>query len=136
MPQNGGNNGVIEYRRRLVSSLLTRQPNIRQREIQRHLETKVINPDIGSDYSLGTINNDIQVIKAAWMEKAGRDYGEWVADEIGGLDEVEAAAWQKGKLDIVLRCKERRAKLLGLDAPAKHEVSGPDGDPILIKLDR
>ncbi len=33
----------------------------------------------------------------------------------------------------VLTCIDRRCKLLGLDAPEKREVSGPDGGPIQIR---
>ena len=35
-------------------------------------------------------------------------------------------------LDRVLRLLEREAKLLGLDAPAKQEISGPDSGPMQI----
>jgi hypothetical protein len=34
--------------------------------------------------------------------------------------------------DSILRIMERRAKLLGLDAPAKAEISGADGGPIEV----
>ncbi|MEM9598625.1 MAG: hypothetical protein AAGD06_30445, partial [Acidobacteriota bacterium] len=37
-------------------------------------------------------------------------------------------------VDRLLKIAERRAKLLGLDAPKKHkaEVSGPDGGPVPV----
>lgn len=35
-------------------------------------------------------------------------------------------------LDRLMRIEERRAKLLGLDAPTKQEVSGPEGAPIPV----
>lgn len=37
----------------------------------------------------------------------------------------------KKAADIVLKAAERRAKLLGLDAPTKSEVSGKDGQPLI-----
>jgi transcriptional regulator with XRE-family HTH domain len=36
-------------------------------------------------------------------------------------------------LDGVLKCIERRCKLLGLDAPARNEHSGKDGGPIVVE---
>lgn len=35
-------------------------------------------------------------------------------------------------LQVALDCQDRRAKLLGLDAPAKYEAAGPNGGPIPI----
>lgn len=34
----------------------------------------------------------------------------------------------------LVRIEERRAKLLGLDAPEKKEVTGPDGGPIPVSM--
>lgn len=42
------------------------------------------------------------------------------------IDEDSLAA-----MDRIFRVMERRAKLLGLDAPAKAELSGPDGAPMV-----
>lgn len=36
-------------------------------------------------------------------------------------------------LRIIIDCSERRAKLLGLDAPARTELTGRDGNPIEVK---
>ena len=33
-------------------------------------------------------------------------------------------------LDLVMTCIERRCKMLGIDAPQKHEVTGKNGSPI------
>ena len=35
-------------------------------------------------------------------------------------------------IDRALRLMERRASMLGLDAPKRQEISGPDGSPIEI----
>ena len=42
----------------------------------------------------------------------------------------QAAAGNQGAVDRALRIMERRAKLLGLDAPTRQELSGPAGGPI------
>ena len=60
--------------------------------------------------------------------------------ELERLDELLKGLWyfakvgNQGAIDKVLRIMERRAKLLGLDAPTKNEVTGKDGEPIDIKL--
>lgn len=54
------------------------------------------------------------------------------------LDRILRAVWpdalkgNQGAVDRVLRIQERRAKLLGLDAPSKSEVGGPGGGPVEI----
>jgi len=58
--------------------------------------------------------------------------------ELGRLDEMQAALWPKVQAGIVdailgvLRILERRARLLGLDSPARHEVAGPEGGAINV----
>lgn len=47
--------------------------------------------------------------------------GVWVRATSGDVPSVGAA----------IRIAERRAKLLGLDAPVRREVSGPDGSPLV-----
>jgi len=39
-------------------------------------------------------------------------------------------------LDVVMKCIERRCKLIGLDAPDKHELTGKGGGPIQIEEQR
>jgi hypothetical protein len=52
------------------------------------------------------------------------------------LDRLQMALWPGAlagddkKIGRVLQVMERRAKLLGLDAPVKQEVTGTDGGPI------
>lgn len=56
--------------------------------------------------------------------------------ELERLDVALLAIWPQvrsgnhGAIDRLVRIQERRARLLGLDAPARQEVSGPDGGPI------
>lgn len=61
--------------------------------------------------------------------------------ELERLDAMTLALWKQatsgnqGAIDRVLRLMERRAKLLGLDAPTKQEVTGPDGDSLTIRIE-
>ena len=131
---------LTEYRRRLIARLLIRKPNITRRELHASLATpdemgnpRFINKKTGKPYSLGTIQADIDWLKADWRNRAGQDYDDWVAGELAKLDELEAAAWQEKEYIVVLRCMERRAKLKGLDAPTRQEISGEGGGPIETK---
>lgn len=59
--------------------------------------------------------------------------------ELARLDTMQLGLWSdasKGRwlaVDRVLRIMERRAAYLGLDAPKRTEVSGPEGGPIEIE---
>lgn len=56
------------------------------------------------------------------------------------LDAALLAIWpgvvngDVSKIDRLLRILQRRARMLGLDAPKKIEASGPDGGPIEVGL--
>ena len=43
-----------------------------------------------------------------------------------------AKAGDLGAIDRILRIAERRARLWGLDAPVRTEVSGPEGGPLVF----
>ena len=64
-----------------------------------------------------------------------------LAIELEDLDALERPQREKAlrgdphAAELILRIKARRAKYLGLDAPSKQEVSGPDGGPIHLATD-
>jgi hypothetical protein len=62
-----------------------------------------------------TVHGDIARLRQQWAARAEMASKDWVAEELADLEELEAAAWKQKKLDTVLRIKERKAKLLGLD---------------------
>lgn len=76
----------------------------------------------------------------AALEKADEAMAERAAEhrelEAQRLNALLASLWtnalagEPGVVDRVLKIMERRAKLLGLDAPARAELSGPDGGPL------
>ena len=37
-------------------------------------------------------------------------------------------------LDIVMKCVDRRCKILGVDAPVKQQVTGADGGPVGVTI--
>jgi len=58
------------------------------------------------------------------------------AEEVSRLDGMLAGLWPTARkgvvtaVDRVLKIMERRAKLLGLDAPDRRELTGKDGKPL------
>jgi hypothetical protein len=89
-----------------------------------------------------TICSDLQAIRAAWLKSALRDFDQHRAQELAKIDHLEVTYWQGWQrsreprdgeprdgnpkfLDGVQRCIERRCKLLGIDAPEAHVVTGP-----------
>lgn len=59
--------------------------------------------------------------------------------EVQRLDRMQAAAWAKAAkgdlkaIETVLKIIDRRARLLGLDRPARTEITGADGGPLQIE---
>jgi hypothetical protein len=119
---NGNGNGIIEKRRRMVASLLARQPRISRRELQEQVGKKLVNPDTGNPFALGTIQNDIDALKTQNRERAGQQFSVWIGEQLLGLEELMTEAWHRGDLTIVLRCMQERAKLLGLNEPDRLVV--------------
>jgi hypothetical protein len=60
--------------------------------------------------------------------------------EVARLDAMLLALWRRVQsgdekaVDRALRIMERRARLLGLDAPSRGELSGPNGSPLALDL--
>ena len=51
-------------------------------------------------------------------------------DKMWGIHYLNAQAGDAVALSSCMRIMERRARLLGLDSPAKTEITGKDGSPI------
>ncbi len=111
----------IAERRRVVASMLAK----RMPQVQIAKALKV---------SQWTISNDIKEIKKAWLEAAKADIADIAARELAELEDMEDDAAQ-AQSDPVwfekrLKVKERKAKMLGLDAATKSEIAGKNGGPI------
>lgn len=103
-------------------------------------------------YSVKRIAEEIQVSKDTVgkdireclldLKQTTRETAEQVRDiEVARLDEMLFGVWAKAidgdekAITAALKIGERRAKLLGLDAPVKQELSGPDGKPLRTFVD-
>lgn len=83
---------------------------------------------------------DLQRAMADLLAEQNASAEELRALELERLERLHIALWKQatdghhGAIDRLLRIAERRAKLLGLDAPTKTETSGPDGRPAEIVI--
>ena len=75
-------------------------------------------------------------VKKALDKQQAESVGELRALENERLDDLlraiyaEALKGDLGAIDRILRIMERRARLWGLDAPVRQELSGPEGGPV------
>lgn len=95
--------------------------------------------DIGSKLGIGK-SQAHRLVKAALaecVEAVTAEATQLKAEELSRLDGMLTGIWADarkghlGAIEKVLKIMERRAKLLGLDAPTKHAVGGdPDAPPV------
>jgi hypothetical protein len=93
--------------------------------------------------SRSMVQNDIERLKGIWTKAAVESFGLAQARALKKLELVEREAWmlhEKTKADgnadglkKVLEVHDRVARLLGLDAAERLEMSGPAGAPIVIE---
>ena len=132
---------TIEKRRLMVATMLLRG----QRPFQIAASLKV---------SRATICQDEKALLKEWRGRSAGSFDETKARELEKLENVEAECFvemnrakavdrmssARSWLDRAFRCMERRAKLIGLDAPIKTDVtSGGEsldyGDLVIVDYD-
>lgn len=100
---------------------------------------------VGYKVTLEMITNDLVQVRATWRDRAATHLDEMKAEELADLEYMEvqsaslasvpnsdeAAGWFSRRLQV----KERKAKLLGLDAATRQEISGPNGGPIALSVE-
>lgn len=105
---------AIAARRQQVATL--RLAHLTQAEIAKRLGV-----------SVGTVNSDLQAVRDEWAERRRTATDEWLSEELAKLDRLERALLplalqgQASAADRVLSVMDRRAKLLGLNKPDRHE---------------
>ena len=129
MSQTDSRNVKIRQRRLLVAELY----------LHRHIAPEIhqlITTEGGIECDLKTVYRDIKALEALWSKELVEDPVALKGRELAEIEQAEAECWrQYGLAPARLRrlwlmelrnWKERKAKLLGLDAPAKLDVkSGP-----------
>lgn len=89
--------------------------------------------------SKSQIAKDVKTLFERWREEGMRNIDRQVAMDLKTIDEAMQRLYpnlQSGDPEAIrtmLKCMERRAKLLGLDAPERREISGPGGGPIPVQ---
>jgi orotate phosphoribosyltransferase-like protein len=80
--------------------------------------------------SAPTILADVRAVLKELSKEQQKEAADYKALELDRLETLQVKMWElavkgdQGAVDRVLRIQERRAKLLGLDAPVKTEFSG------------
>lgn len=91
---------------------------------------------IAKELGYATAGGAHKAVMAALKKTLQEPSDEMRALEVGRLDELLVTHWPNRKqpqiTDRILRIMERRAKLLGLDAPAKTELTGSDGGGLKV----
>jgi predicted transcriptional regulator len=84
--------------------------------------------------STATVSNDLKAIRELWLAEARVDIQSAAVRELQSLDRLESRLWQQfastkispdertRTASQILRCKQRRAKMLGFDQPDLLEV--------------
>jgi hypothetical protein len=82
-----------------------------------------------------TVSEDVKVIREQWRQRATADYSTLLAEELAKLDLLERELLPKAlsggpeagvnlyAVDRVLAIRDRRARMVGLDAPQRIEVT-------------
>ena len=85
--------------------------------------------------SLGTISNDVKIILGRWRREHAADAERLMEAR---FDRALNAIWNKvmdgdiPAINAMLKIEDQRAKLGGMYAPVKSEVSGKDGGPVIV----
>jgi len=84
--------------------------------------------------SPATVTNDLKYVRNEWRDDAVADRQEWVVRELESVNKLESRLWSDALHEYtppdvrvriamgILKCKERRAKYLGLDQPDLIDV--------------
>lgn len=116
-PRRRGKEVEIEARRARVASLLLAGVS----------DQSKIAEQVGVDRT--TISRDIKQIEQRWQLAAVQDIAAAKGKDLERIERLIAALWEdarKGKwlaTDRVLALMQHRAKLLGLEAPAKQDIT-------------
>jgi len=94
-----------------------------------------------------TVSKDLAAIRAGWLAEAQRDVEAAMVRELHSLDVLEARMWtqlatktlepdERTRTALaILKCKERRAKMLGFDQPDLLDITVSD-EKLRIELQR
>ena len=79
------------------------------------VEKEIVNPRTGKPWSISTINGDVKEQENIWRNEMYANISDHRARVLAELRETKKAAWQGGKLSLVLRSIQQEVDLLGLN---------------------
>lgn len=113
---------IIAARRQKVAQLALR--GLTQREIVEVLEKeRIVNPDTGKPFSLGTINDDLQQLEAEWELDAVAAIGKRKARVTAELLHLRRWAWSQRDGELVLDTIKEEIDLYQLSGPVQASVT-------------
>jgi hypothetical protein len=116
----------IEERRREVARM------VRERIGYREIAVKL-------KVSKSTVGSDVQAILAEWRAEQVDNIERQRLIDLATIDEgirpllPKVRRGQLHATEVLLKLLARRAKMMGLDSPERHEWTGKDGGPIQTK---
>ena len=120
---------------------------VRRLKVAELLAREVPLAEIADECMVSTrlIGMDIRYIRAKWLEQYGTAYDQFIATDLAKLVELEKVLWpdlgsdnpatRRLAIDRLLSILERRAALLGLDAPKKQIVQVLDTHIIQTRVE-
>lgn len=129
-----------ERDRRLVAELY-----LTGRSIYQITDELNVRQDVAYTLSSKQIWYDLDLVRKRWIKAGLCDFDKAQAQELAKVDRLEQEYWDAWRavspedrtapayLAGVMKCVERRCRILGLDAPKRQEFSGPGGGPIEVK---
>jgi predicted transcriptional regulator len=117
-------------------------PNARAAETERHARrakvTSILLSGVANQTAIAeqlgvnqaTISRDIRIIEGEWRKEAVANVAEAKGQDLQRLERLIAATWDDarkghlGAIDRVVKLLERRAKMLGYDAPEQLNLGG------------
>lgn len=96
----------------------------------------VADPPDGLPWGVSERMVDYYIARARVMleEQAAVRREEMFGLAVARLNDLFRRALARNQLDVARRCQKDLSELLGLEAPRRHEVSGPDGAPLIADL--
>jgi len=112
---------VVQARREAVARLRIRGMSLRAIPEALAANDPPFTTADGKPLSKSTIGTDVIALLEQWRTEAAATIADHQAEQLATLREVQREAWKKQDLDTVLKSHDRIAKLLGSDAPDRHE---------------
>jgi len=125
-PKQAASELAIEQRRERITKLRISGWSIR--DIAAHIGC-----------SIGTVHGDLSAVLERTQDAANDATKRERAVSLARLDVATKGIWPEVEtggveaVDRLVKLEQRRARLLGLDAPARQEISGPGGGAVPIE---